>query len=116
VGILKHEVFRSQSAREREVDTFALVGVVDHQPAFADFDGHVLRCTRLLWDRARLLVAMGETFVGLDDQRPVEASLETSGIAMLLTFARACDRVVVARVHLDLGSVDLTSNHGGAQI
>ena len=89
-----------QETNNKHVEQFALAGFIDGQPVFAEYDGVRVRCARRLWDRGDLLVAMGESFSYPGVPGRVHASLEHPGVAMLLTFARACDRVVTARLTL----------------
>jgi hypothetical protein len=55
-----------------------------------------LSCDPELETQARLLVALGERFVG--EGRRVHASLEDGWLPALLTLMRACDRVLYSEV------------------
>ena len=77
--------------------SFDIVGTIEDQPVFADFDGEQVRCAPLLWERASIVVAMGDTFVRPDGSALV-ASLERPDFSMLLTLVWACSEITSIRI------------------
>ena len=80
---------------EAEAD-FELRGQLGDRVVRASFTGGRLSCDPELETQARLLVALGERFVG--EGRIVHASLEEGWLSALLTLMRACDRVLHSEV------------------
>jgi hypothetical protein len=77
---------------------FEIEGDVDGRPCSAKWTGHRLEADPELLHRARIVVAMGDTF-GCGEGRPdLEASLDDDGVAMMLTLVRAFSGVAVVRV------------------
>jgi hypothetical protein len=76
---------------------FEIEGHVDGRPCSAKWTGVRLEADPELLHRARIVVALGDTF-GYGDGRPdLEASLD-DGVAMMLTLVRAFSEVAVVRV------------------
>jgi hypothetical protein len=76
---------------------FRLVGVIDGQPVSASCKMQRVVCSRALWERAQLVVALGER-IGYVGGPEFAASLDTTMVAMFYTFVRACDDVTLAEI------------------
>jgi hypothetical protein len=93
-----HEALRqARLARARSRPhrrSFWLEGFIHGEPVFAAVrDGKVI-AHDLLLQRARLVVALGDSFVRPDGP-PIPATLDGPAVGVLLTLIRACDRANV---------------------
>ena len=68
---------------------FSVEGTIDGEPVQAVFDDGLLFADTALFDRARIVVALGDSFE--DGELRVAASLSGPPEAVLLTLIRACD-------------------------
>ncbi len=84
-----------------DVQNFVVQGVVDGRPATARFVDGQLFCTAEVARRAEVVVAIGETFDPGDGGPVLQASLDDTATAALLTVMRAFSQVT--SVELGLG-------------
>jgi hypothetical protein len=79
---------------------FTVEGVVDERPVRARWHNGRLRCDEPLYQRALLLIDLGEELVYTDPPRRFAATLDGRPVAIALTLLRACDRVTAFQVDL----------------
>ncbi|MBV8295917.1 MAG: hypothetical protein JO085_03700 [Acidimicrobiia bacterium] len=106
---LRSKAIRDQSAALKErfddgvlgatpddgVPWFSLAGVLGDRNVWARWAHGSLRCHPDLMTQARLLVELGTVFEHHDPPARVEATVTGAPAAVMMTLARACDRVVV---------------------
>jgi hypothetical protein len=73
---------------------FELSGILAEKPVWARWSGGRLRCHDDLMTQARLLVELGTVFESTDPPVRVEATVTGHPAAVMMTLARACDRVI----------------------
>jgi len=79
------------------VFNFVITGTVDSGRVQAVYGNGLLMIDSPLMDRARLMVALGDTFE-LGDSEVIAAAVSGEPLAMFLTFLRACDDPVSVEV------------------
>jgi hypothetical protein len=77
--------------------SFYLEGVIDDEPVLALLSEGELFADDLLIQRARLVVALGDSF-NYPGQSAMPATVEGAGVEVMLTLIRACDRAQVISV------------------
>ena len=74
------------------LDSFRVDGSVDGRRVWATWNGRSVRLTELLYERARLLVAVDDIFLEAGvSAGPHPATLHGSPADVALTLARSCD-------------------------
>jgi hypothetical protein len=77
---------------------FEIEGDVEGRPCFARWSGRRLEADPELLRRARIVVALGDTFSYGDARPDLEASLDDESVSMMLTLVRAFSEVKMVRV------------------
>jgi hypothetical protein len=83
----------SEQWRDGAVTWFTVEGELANRPVRARWSHGHLECDERLLTQAQLLVELGTVFVNHDPPASVEATLTGPPPAVMLTLARACDRV-----------------------
>ena len=84
--------------RPRGLAGFRIEGDVDGVRSVATFRGGRLTCSAELAARAQVVVAMGETFDCDGEGDPIEASLDGSSTALMLTLMRAFSSIDAVQI------------------
>ncbi len=90
----RRDVFPKVYTCHEGVRSFELTGDLAGRPVWATWDRGRLRADERLLTQARLLVEMGTVFTNANPPARVEATLDGDCAAVMLTLAKACDRVL----------------------